>query len=117
MLNNYKYYLNSNLNITKSVHWCIVRKISIPKTMNIFLSVYIKKRRRSGATLRIFDVCNQEKIQVVWYSYLRNDALATYSLLKLLRAYIKDLFEFAYKVIDIRVPYSLGYLFVTHITA
>ena len=30
---------------------------------------------RSGATLRIFDVCNQEKRQVIWYTYLRNDAL------------------------------------------
>ena len=50
-------------------------KKSILKTMNIFLSVYIKKRRRSGATLRIFDLCNQEKRQVVCYIYLRNDAL------------------------------------------
>ena len=41
--------------------------------MNIFLSVYIKKRRRSGATLRIFDECNQENRQVIWYTYLRND--------------------------------------------
>ena len=30
------------------------------------------------ATLKVFDVCNQEKIQVVWYSYLRNDTLFHY---------------------------------------
>ena len=48
--------------------------------MNIFLSVYIKKRRLIGATLRIFDVCNQEKRQVIWYTYLRNDALDIYNI-------------------------------------
>ena len=35
-----------------------------------------QKRRRSGAKLRIFDECNQENRQVIWYTYLRNDALA-----------------------------------------
>ena len=53
---------------------CIVHKISISKTMNIFPSVH-QKPRRSGTTLRIFDVCNQEKRQVIWHTYLRNDAL------------------------------------------
>ena len=49
------------------------------KNDDIFLSVYIKKRRRSGATLRIFDECNQENRQVIWYTYLRNDALDFFS--------------------------------------
>ena len=39
----------------------IVQKICISKAMNIFLSVYIKKRRCSGVKLRIFYVCNQVK--------------------------------------------------------
>ena len=43
--------------------------------MNVFLSVYIKKCKRSGAGLRLFDVCNQKKRQVIWYTYLRNDAV------------------------------------------
>lgn len=33
------------------------------KTINIFLSMYIKKRRRNATTF--FDVCNQEKRQVI----------------------------------------------------
>jgi len=41
------------------------------KNDEYFLSVYIKKRRRSGATLRIFDVCNQKKRQVIWYTYFK----------------------------------------------
>ena len=45
------------------------------KNDEYFLSVYIKKRRSSWATLSILDVCNREKRQVVWYSYLSNDAL------------------------------------------
>ena len=63
--------------------------------MNIFLSVYIKKRRRSGATLRIFDECNQENRQVIWYTYLRNDAPAI-------------IFIFTYPIIH-KVTVHLGY--------
>ena len=37
------------------------------------------KRRRSEATLRIFDVCDQEKRQVIGYTYLRNAAIVLYN--------------------------------------
>ena len=43
--------------------------------MNIFLGVYITKRRRSVATLRIFE----EKRQVIGYTYLKNVATVLYN--------------------------------------
>jgi len=42
--------------------------------MNIFLSVCIKKCRHSAYTLRIFDVCNQEKAKLLGILILRKDA-------------------------------------------
>ena len=83
--------------------------------MNIFLSVYIKKRRRSGATLRIFDVCNQEKIQVVWYSYLRNDALVHHFLNKYVNANLKTVaLLYKYKRFKLQVE-LIKYIAITYI--
>lgn len=45
------------------------------KMMNIFLGVYITKRRRSAATLRVFE----EKRQVIGYTYLKNVATVLYN--------------------------------------
>lgn len=61
--------------LSDNEYYYIVRQITGPNTQNVFSSVQVKKRRRSGATLRLFDLCNRENKQVTWGSYLRNDVL------------------------------------------